>query len=183
MDIKYHVETAWKHCISNALSLILITLVAAAVSVVSIGILAPVAFAGYTHSLLQLMRYNKEPKVQDVFSKMGLFLPLFGFTLIVFVISLIGFTILVVPGIIFSLIVGYTCLYMIPLMVDKQYGIIEAIKKSTTMVSGSHMMDHIIVFILFFALTAIGGSSFIGFILLQPFATLFLLSVYEAADQ
>jgi uncharacterized membrane protein len=114
---------------------------------------------------------------------MGLFLPLFGFTLIVFVISLIGFTILVVPGLIFTLIVGYTCLYMIPLMVDKQYGIIEAVKKSTAMVSGSHMMDHIIVFILFFALTAIGGSSFIGFILLQPFATLFLLSVYEAADQ
>ncbi len=182
MDIKYHVEAAWRHCIGNALSLILITLVAAAVSVVSLGILAPVAFAGYTHSLLQLMRDNREPKVQDVFSQIGLFLPLFVFTLIVFIISLIGFTILVVPGILFSLIVGYTCLYMIPIMVDKKFGLLDAVKKSMALVTGSHIMDHIVVFVLFFALTAIGGSSFIGFLVLQPFATLFLLSVYEKTD-
>ena len=182
MDIKYHVEAAWKLCLANALSLILITLVAAAVSVVSLGILAPVAFAGYSHSLLQLLRVNREPKVQDVFSELRLFLPLFAFTLIVFIVSLIGFTILVVPGIVFTLIVGYTCLYMIPLMVDKKFGLLDAVKKSAALVTGSHMMDHLIVFILFFALTAIGGSSFIGFILLQPFATLFLLSVYEKTE-
>jgi uncharacterized membrane protein len=182
MDIKYHVETAWKLCISNALSLILITLVTAAVSIVSIGILAPTAFAGYTHSLLQLMRFNREPKVQDVFSQLGLFLPLFGFTLMIFVVSIIGFTILVVPGIIFTLVVGYTCLYMIPLMVDRKYGVIDAVKKSTAMVTGSHITDHIVVFILFFALMTIGGSSFIGFLVLQPFATLFLLSVYEKSE-
>ncbi len=181
MDIKYHVEAAWKLCIGNALSLILITLVTAAVSVVSIGILAPVAFAGYTHSLLQLKRFNREPKVQDVFSKLGLFLPLFIFGLVVFVISLISFTILVVPGIVFSLIIGYSCLYMIPLMVDKNYKLLDSIKKSTAMVTGARITDHIVVFILFFALTAIGGSSIVGFLLLQPFATLFLLSVYEAA--
>lgn len=179
MDIKYHVETAWKLGIGNALSLILITLVTAAVSFISIGILAPVAFAGYTHSLLQLLKFNREPKVQDVFSQLGLFLPLFIFGLCVFVITLIGFTILVVPGIVFSLIVGYTCLYMIPVMVDKKFGLLDAVKKSTAMVTGSHITDHIIVFILFFALTAIGGSSIIGFLILQPLATLFLLSVYE----
>ncbi len=179
MDIKYHIESAWKHCINNVVSLIILTLVVAAVSVISIGILAPVAFAGYTHSLFQLLKTNREPKAQDVFSQLRLFFPLFLFCLIVIIITFIGFTLFIVPGIIFTIIIGYTCLYMIPLMVDKNFGLLDAIKKSIAIVTDSNITDHIIVFIIFFALTSIGGSSFIGFIFLQPFATLFLLSVYE----
>lgn len=179
MDVKYHVETAWTHCINNILSLIILTLVLAAVSIFSIGILAPVAFAGYTHSLYQLLKYNREPKAQDIFSQLGLFLPLFIFGLIVFIVTMVGFTLFIIPGILFTLIIGYTCLYMIPIMVDKQYGLVDAVKESTAMVTSAPFADHVIVFIIFFALTAIGGSSFIGFLLLQPFATLFLLSAYE----
>lgn len=179
MSIKYHIETAWKHCIGNIVSLIILTLVVAAVSVFSIGILAPVAFAGYTHSLFQLLKHNREPKAQDVFSQLKLFLPLFLFGLAVFIITIIGFTLFVLPGILFTIIIGYTCLYMIPIMVDRQFGLLDAIKKSISMVTSSHLTDHIIVFIIFAALTTVGGSSFIGFLFLQPFATLFLLSVYE----
>ncbi|MCK5164744.1 MAG: hypothetical protein KAQ72_13550 [Desulfobacula sp.] len=179
MDIKYHFETAWKHCIGNIVPLIILTLVVAAVSIVSIGILAPVAFAGYTHSLFQLLKTNREPKAQDVFSQLKLFLPLFIFGLVIFIIAIIGFTLFVIPGILFTIIIGYTCLYMIPIMVDKKYGLMDAIKKSISIVTSSHVTDHIIVFVIFCALTTIGGSSFIGFLFLQPFATLFLLSVYE----
>ncbi|WP_299981104.1 hypothetical protein [Desulfobacula sp.] len=179
MNMKYHIETAWENCINNIVSLIILTLVAAAVSIVSIGILAPVAFAGYTHSLFQLLKHNREPKAQDIFSQLRLFLPLFIFGLVVFIITVIGFTLFVIPGILFTIIMGYTCLYMIPIMVDKQYGLLDAIKKSISMVTSSHLSDHIIVFIIFAALTTIGGSSFVGFLFLQPFATLFLLSVYE----
>ena len=179
MNIKYHIETAWKHCIENVVPLIILTLVLAAVSIFSVGILAPVAFAGYTHSLFQLLKHNKEPKAQDIFSQLRLFWPLFLFTLAVFIITVIGFTLLVLPGIIFTIIIGYTCLYMIPIMVDKKSGLIDAIKESISMVTRPPVTDHIIVFIIFGALTIVGGSSFIGFIFLQPFATLFLLSVYE----
>ena len=179
MNVKYHIETAWKHCINNLVSLIILTLVTAAVSIVSIGILTPVAFAGYTHSLFQLLKHNREPKAQDVFSQLRLFLPLFIFGLVVFIITVIGFTLFVIPGILFTIMMGYTCLYMIPIMVDKQYGLLDAIKKSISMVTSSHLSDHIIVFIIFATLTTIGGSSFVGFLFLQPFATLFLLSVYE----
>ena len=179
MNVKYHIETAWKYCINNLVSLIILTLVVAAVSIISIGILAPVAFAGYTHSLFQLLKHNREPKAQDVFSQLRLFLPLFIFGLVVFIITVIGFTLFVIPGILFTIMMGYTCLYMIPIMVDKQYGLLDAIKKSISMVTSPHLSDHIIVFIIFAALTTIGGSSFVGFLFLQPFATLFLLSVYE----
>ena len=178
MDIKYHIETAWKHCIENVVPLIILTLVLAAVSIFSVGILAPVAFAGYTHSLFQLLKNNREPKAQDIFSQLSLFLPLFLFTLAVFIIAVIGFTLFIIPGIIFITIIGYTCLYMIPIMVDKKSGIIDAVKESIAIVSHPPVTDHIIVFIIFAALTTVGGWSFIGFLFLQPFATLFLLSVY-----
>jgi len=179
MDVKYHFETAWKNCIGNIIPLIILTLVVAAVSFISFGILAPVAFAGYTDSLFQLLKTNREPKAQDVFLQIKLFIPLFLFGLVVFIIAIIGFTLLIIPGILFVIIVSYTCLYMIPIMVDTKAGVLDAIKTSISMVTDSHLTDHIIVFIIFSALTALGGSSFIGFLFLQPFATLFLLSVYE----
>lgn len=180
MDIKYHVETAWKLFFNNLLSLIILTLVVAAVSVISLMILSPVALAGYIDSLYKLLKYNREPKAQDVFSKINLFFPLFLFGIAVVIITAIGFTLFVIPGFVFSIIIGYTCMYVLPVMVDKQYGIVDAIKKSIAIVTQSRVSDHIIVFIIFSALTTIGGSSFIGFVFLQPLACLFLLSVYDS---
>ncbi len=179
MDMKHHIETAWKNSIANLVPLIILTLVVAAVSIVSLGILAPVAFAGYTHSLILLLTHNREPKAQDAFSQLRLFLPLLVFSLVVFFITILGFTLFIIPGILFTLIIGYTCLYMLPVMVDQHLGLVDAIKKSVSLVTGSSVTDHIIVFIIFSAMTAVGGSSFIGFLFLQPFATLFLLSVYK----
>ncbi|MCF6247050.1 MAG: hypothetical protein L3J69_06780 [Desulfobacula sp.] len=179
MDMKDHILKAWQIGIDNFVPLIILTIVLAAVGIITIGILAPVAFAGYTWSIHQLKTNNREPKPKDIFSQMRLFLPLFFFSLIVLIVSAIGFTLFILPGIFFTIIVGYTCLYVIPLMVDKQFGLIDAIKKSISMVTGGYVADHIVVFLIFYALTIIGGSSFIGFLVLQPFATLFLLSVYK----
>lgn len=179
MDIKYHMETAWKHCINNVVSLIITTLAVAGVSILTLGIMAPVALAGYTDSLYKLIKYNREPQPADVFSQLKLFLPLFTFGLLVFIITMTGFTLFIIPGFLFIILIGYTCLYMIPVMVDYKFGLIDSIKKSISLVTRSHVTEHIIVFIIFSALTTIGGSSFIGFLFLQPFATLFALSVYD----
>ena len=180
MDMKYHIETAWTHCIDNIVSLIILTIVVAGVGIFSIGILAPVAFAGYTDSLFQLLKYNRKPMPRDVFSQLRLFWPLFIFGLAVFIITIMGFTLFVIPGILFTLMIGYLCLYMIPILVDRQFGLWDAVRQSISMVTTTPFADHIIGFIIFFTLTTIGGSSFIGFLFLQPFATLFLLSVYES---
>jgi hypothetical protein len=179
MDIKYHFVTAWKHCINNMLALVILTLVLTAVSVFSFGIMGPTASAGYVYSLLQLLKNNREPKAQDIFSQLKLFFPLLIFGILIFTITIIGFTLFIIPGILFTLIIGYTCLYVIPIMVDQNVGLFDAIKKSFTIAIDSHFTDNIIVFIIFAALTTMGASSFIGFLFLQPFVTLFTLSVYE----
>ncbi|MFO7716353.1 hypothetical protein [Desulfosarcina sp.] len=179
MNFKRHIETAWNLTLGNIVSLILMTLVMVAVSTLTLGILAPVITAGYTQSLLQLIRSGREPKVQDLFAHMNLFLPLLGFGVAVFVASAIGFMLLFLPGIIIVLAIAFCCIYMLPLMTDKHMGIVDAVKESYAMGRRGDLIDHVVVVIIFMAITMIGGSVFIGVLFTQPLATLFLLSTYQ----
>jgi membrane-anchored glycerophosphoryl diester phosphodiesterase (GDPDase) len=179
MDFKRHIEIAWNLTLGNIVSMILLTLVFVGISAITFGILAPVAMAGYTQSLLLLIRNNREPKMQDLFSNMKLFLPLLGFSIAVFIASSIGFMLLFLPGLIIVVGVTYCCIYMLPLMTDRDLGIVDAIKESYAMSMRGPIVDHIVVVIIFLAITAIGGSIFIGVLFTQPLATLFLLSTYE----
>jgi membrane-anchored glycerophosphoryl diester phosphodiesterase (GDPDase) len=179
MDFKHHIETAWNLTLKNLVALILITLVMVGVSTFSLGILAPVTFAGYTQSLLLLVRQGREPNVRDLFSRMKLFLPLLGFGIAVFVAVSIGFMLLLIPGLIIVLAITFCCIYMIPLMTDRGLGLVAAIKESCAMARRGDLLDHVVVVVIFLVISMIGGSVFIGTLLTQPLATLFLLSVYE----
>lgn len=179
MDFKRHIEIAWNLTLGNVVSLILMTLVMVAVSSLTLGIMAPVTMAGYTQSLLQLIRNGREPRVQDLFSHMNLFLPLLGFGIAVFVAVAIGFTILFLPGIIITLAITFCCVYMIPLMTDQKMGLVDAVKESYAMSRRGELVDHVLVVVIFMAITMIGGTVFIGVLFTQPLATLFLLSTYE----
>ena len=179
MDFKRHIETAWNLTLGNIVSLILMTLVMVALGSLTLGILAPVIMAGYTQSLLQLIREGREPKVQDLFSHMNLFLPLLGFGIAVFVAVSIGFMLLFLPGIVIIVGVTFCCVYMLPLMTDKNLGLVDAIKESYAMSRSGELVDHVVVVIIFIAITTIGGTVFIGVLFTQPLATLFLMSTYE----
>jgi hypothetical protein len=47
------------------------------------------------------------------------------------------------------------------------------------MTTKGNMVDNLAVFIIFIGLLALGGTTFIGSLFTQPFATIFLISVYE----
>ena len=179
MDFKRHLEKAWSLTIGNLLSLILMTLVMFVVSFITIGILAPATMAGYMQSTLLLLRDGREPKVQDIFSEMRLFFPLLGFSILIFLATVIGLALLVIPGVVVALAVCIFCLFVIPLMTDKRLGLIEAIKESCSMSVRGNFLEHIVVVIIFFGISAIGQSVFIGWLFTQPLATLFLISVYD----
>jgi uncharacterized membrane protein len=179
MDFKIHLERAWHLTIGTLVPLILMTLLWSVLSFISLGVLAPVVTAGYFQSVLQLIRNGREPQVQDLFSEMRLFLPLLGFGVGVFVLTMIGFSLFFLPGVVIVCGITFVCLYMFPLMTDRSYGLVDAIKESTRMVTGDDVMDHVITALLFIAITAVGSSVFIGWIFTQPLATIFLLSVYE----
>ncbi len=179
MDFKKHLETAWQLTLKFIVPLILMTLVMFVVSCVTLCILAPVTMAGYMQAILLMLRDGREPRIQDLFSQMKLFLPLLGFGIVAFIVITIGLMLLVLPGIIVVLAICFSCLYMLPLMTDKEMGLIDAIKKSYAMVRQGPIIDHIVVMLLFMGISGIGGSIFIGWLFPQPLGTVFLLSAYE----
>ena len=110
MDFKRHLEAAWSLTLGHLVPLIFMTLVMFAVSCLTLGILAPVTMAGYTHAILLMVRDGREPRIQDIFSQMKLFLPLLIFGLVVFVAIVVGTLMLVLPGILVALAVTFFCL-------------------------------------------------------------------------
>ena len=183
MNFKLLIEKSFNLTLENIVALILLTLLLLAVSALSLGLLAPVASAGYLHALIRMVREGREPKMQDIFSQMRLFLPLLGFGILVMIVILIGYALLVLPGIILAGLITYVCLYMLPLMTDRRLSLIDAIKESYRMSTTGNLVDNIIVAILFIGVVTIGGSTLIGTLLTQPFASVFLAVVYEEKIQ
>lgn len=179
MDFKGLLEQTWKIFTDFLPAMLLSTLGLIAISIVSMGILAPVAGAGYMQSLLLAVRDNRKPEIGDLFSQMRLFLPLLGFGILVFIAVFIGFIFLVLPGIIMVLALSFFCLYMLPLMTDREMGLIDAIKESSRLAMEEPIAEHLVVVALFIGITAIGQSFVIGTLFTQPFVTLFILLVYE----
>jgi uncharacterized membrane protein len=179
MDFKKHMEIAWNLTLRHIVALILMTLVMFGVGFLTLGILGPVTMAGYMQSILRMMRDGREPKIQDLFSEMRLFLPLLGFGIVVFIAAMVGFMLLFLPGVVVILAVTFCCLYMLPLMTDRKLGLVDAIKKSYAMSIKDQLVEHLVVVIIFMAIVMIGSSVFIGALFTQPLATIFLLSTYE----
>ena len=179
MDFKKHLETSWNLTLQFIVPLISMTLVMIFASILTLGILAPVTTAGYMQAILLMIREGREPKVQDVFSRMELFLPLLGFAVILLIAVIVGLTMLILPGILIIFAVSFGCLYMIPLMTDKQFGLIDAIRESISISLQENVVEHAVVVILFMGIMWIGSFVIIGCLFTQPLATVFLLSVYE----
>ena len=179
MDFKKHLETAWNNTLQFIVPAILLTLVQLVVITFSFGILAPVTTAGYMHSFLRALREGREPKIGDLFSEMHLFLPLFVFALVAITVTSIGFVLLVLPGFLVAGFILFATLYMIPLMLDKELGLIDAIKESWRMAVRPPLSDQVIVVILYMVIIALGGSVAVAVLFTQPFATFFILAAYE----
>jgi hypothetical protein len=179
MDLNEHLKTSWNLTLQSVVPLIFLTLILICVSVLTLGILAPAAAAGYMHSLQRLLREGREPRLQDIFSQMRLFFPLLAFAAASALLSLVGYVLLVLPGVLVSLAILYACLYVIPLMTDRGLGLFDAVRKSWEMAMEGNRLDHLLVVIIVAGLTAVGGSVVFASLFTQPLATLFLLSVYD----
>ncbi len=179
MNLQNHLERGWKNFIQFIGPALLITFVQIVVTIFSLGILAPVTSAGYVHSLLLAQREGRTPEVRDLFSHMSLFLPLLLFGLAAFVVVIIGFTFLVLPGFAVMLFLAFACLYLLPLMTDEKMDLLSALKESWNMAVMDPIGDHIIITIVYVAIISIGGSLPFVILLAQPLAIFILLSFYQ----
>lgn len=183
MDFKTHLEQSWKLFAANLPALLISTIVLFVVSIVTLGFMAPVLTAGYMQSLLLLVRDDRKPEVGDLFGQMGLFFPLLAFTLLAALLIFLGLSMLVLPGIVAIIGLSFFCMYMLPLMTDQELGLIEAVKESGRMALQPPVAEHVAVIAVFLVLNSIGNSTGIGVLFTQPFAILFVLSVYELKRQ
>ena len=179
MDFKIHLEFGWQNTLKFIGPVILLTFIQVLVSIFSLGILAPVTTAGYMKSLLLAAREGRTPDVKDLFSEMSLFLPLLGFAFVIVIVIGIGFMFLILPGFILMILFLFASLYMLPLMVDRRLGVIDALKASWEMANRNPIADQIIVTIIYAAILSIGGSIPFAILLAQPLATFVILSVYQ----
>jgi uncharacterized membrane protein len=179
VDFKSHLETAWELTLEFIAPLILVTLTMFAVWLLSLGILMPVTLAGYTQALLRLLREGRDPTVRDLFSEMRLFWPLLGFCLAALALAVVGFFLLVVPGVLISIGFAFACLFVLPLMTDCRLSLTEAVKTSIAMGPKGDLVGHLVTVLIYLGILAVGSSVFVGSLFTQPLATLFLVSVFN----
>ena len=179
MDFKEHLKTAWENTLLYIVPVILLTLVQMVLITISFGILAPVTTAGYVQSILLALREGREPKIGDLFSEMRLFFPLLAFGILSLLAAFLGFLLLILPGILVVAFLVFATIYMMPLMTDRNLGLLEAIKESWNMAVRKPLGDQIIFMVLYLVIISVGSSIAVALLLAQPLATFFLVSVYE----
>lgn len=195
MDFKKHLENAWRLSLKNLSILVLLTTILyiglivipmmftvlslPIFSFLAVCIIGPVLIPGYIFSILSLIKNGSSPKLTDLFSQRHLFIPLFLFSIIVSMLTLMGFIFLILPGIAVLCAIAFSCLYIVPLMVDQHLGLIKAVKGSWQLAVKENVADHWVIVILVIGLTTIGSSVVLGVLFTQPFATAFVLSIYN----
>lgn len=179
MDFKKHFERAWQVLMEHFAPVLVNTLVMIAVSIISLGFLAPVVSAGYMQSLLLALRKNRRPDVKDLFAHMDLFFPLLGFTILFALCVMLGMILLVLPGIAVLLAGTFFFVYLLPLMTDQRLGLLDALKVSSRMALEEPISEHVAVVAVLIILDSLGSSIGVGTLLTHPYACLFILSVYE----
>jgi hypothetical protein len=183
MDFKKLIVTSWQNTVQFIGPILLLTFVQLLVIVFSLGILAPVTTAGYIDSLLRVFREERPPEVKDLFSQMGLFLPLFGFFLLAALAAFIGFSLLVLPGFLVVGFVAFAAFYLIPLMTDRGLGLFDALRKSWDMALRPPVTDHLIITIIYVAIMSLGSSLPFAFLITQPMATFIMVGAYLERDE
>ena len=178
MDFKKLIVQSWNHTLHFIGPVLLVTLVQVILIFISLGILAPVATAGYVHSLLRAAREGRPPEVGDLFSQMRLFLPLFLFFLLVTIVAVIGFALLILPGFVVIGFVVFASFYLMPLMTDQDLGLFDALKESWDLAVRAPISDHLIVAIIYMVIMSLGTSLPFAFLFTQPLATFILVRAY-----
>ncbi|NQT46813.1 MAG: hypothetical protein HQ593_04970 [Candidatus Omnitrophica bacterium] len=163
----------------NVLILALATFLFQVISIFTIGILAGVLMGGYYWMLLNALRKeDKKVELGDMFGLFSKFLPLLGLFMLQTVLTLTGFVLLIIPGI----IVATMWLYATFFMVDKNTGVIESLKTSWNLVRQKGFGMNILLLVIYVALASGGGMvPYVGWIIglfLLPLASLMLASAY-----
>ena len=174
LDLSAAVGQGWRLFLKDIVALLIATVVAVALSIVTIGILAGPLYAGLHKMVVGRVRDGKSPEWDDVFGGFERFWTYLGAAL--FLVVVIGLAwITIVGGILLSTI----WLYAFPLMVDRGIGFGEALGTSYRMVRENGFWEHLALVILFAVVGSIGGPAFL---VTLPLTIVVTMAAYYVAD-
>lgn len=164
----------WRLFIKDIVHLLIATVVATALSIVTLGILAGPLYAGLYKMVADRVRDGREPRWDDVFGGLERFWAYLGAAL--FLLIVIGLAWVTVIG---GVLLGTIWLYVFPLMVDKRMGLGEALGTSYRMVRDNGFWEHLALVVVFAVLSSIGGPAFL---VTFPFTIVATMAAYYLAD-
>ncbi len=151
LDIGGVFRDAWRVFLDDIGPLLVATLIAFALSVVTLGILAGPLFAGLYGMVAGRLNEGRRPEVGDVFACMDRFWAFFGAALaLAIIIGLAWVTI--IGGVLLTTI----WFYVFPLMVERRMRFGEALRVSYDMVKRAGFWEHFALVVL---LTVIGAAA------------------------
>lgn len=150
LDIGHVFRHGWRLFIDDIGPLLLGTLIAAALTIVSLGILAGPLFAGLYGMVIGRVREGRRPEVGDVFSGFDHFWRYFGAALALAV--LIGLASITIIG---GLLLAAIWIYVFPLMVDRDMKLGEAMGTSKDMVMRAGFWEHLALVIILVLIDAV----------------------------
>ena len=176
MDIGKILENGWKLFVRDVGPLVLGTIIAAVLSVVSLGILWGPLHGGLMKTAVRRVREDRTADYGDVFGALDRFWTLFGATLLMVVLVGLGLLFLIIPGLLLAAI----WFYVYPLIIDKRMGVFEAMSASKELVTRNGLGVHVAMVVLI-ALAAGAVSSMtggIGGVVAAPLAITVIVAAY-----
>jgi hypothetical protein len=174
LDIGLVFKQGWRLFVKDIGPLIIGSLIACLLSVVTLGILFGPLTAGLYGMLVKRVRDGQQPGVGDVFGQMNRFWSFFAATLVLVV--LIGLASLTIIG---GILLATIWLYVFPVMVDRGMGLGEAMGTSYRLVRDAGFWEHLALIIVFLVISSIANGA-LG-ILATPFLVALVGAGYYVA--
>ena len=153
MDRGRYLTDSWKITIKNIGTMVVATIVLVALSALTLGILTGPLWAGMILMYVRASR-GKAVKFPEMFNCMYRILPMLGAGLLICILVTVGLVLLIVPG----LLVASWMLFAIPLMADKEMGIMEAMRASKSAVGKVGVWMNLLLILVTAVIVSLGGA-------------------------
>ena len=167
-------KQSWRLFVKDLGALIIGTIVAVALTILTIGILAGPLAAGLYGMVVGRVRDGKQAHVGDVFDQFGRFWAFFGAALALVI--LIGLASLTIVG---GILLTAVWLYVFPLMVDRNMGFGEALGESYRIVKEAGFWEHVALVLIIVVISSLANG--VVTLLATPFLVVLVAVGYYAA--
>jgi hypothetical protein len=175
LDIGLALRQAARLFVKDLAPLIVAALIAAALSVVTLGVLAGPLFAGLYGMVIARVRDGRQPEVGDVFAGLQRFWSYFAAALVL--VLLVGLASLTIVG---GFVLATIWLYVFPLMVDRGLSLGEALKASKDLVMRTGFWEHLALVVVLFIVASVANGALA--VLAVPFIVVAVTAAYFLAD-